>query len=199
MLYKVNEIFYSIQGEGRWTGRPAIFIRFAGCNRSCDYCDTKHEKYMKVSLENIITFLGWWAPHDKNGTPIPMVVLTGGEPTIQDLKPLVKMLRDKSWYIALETNGTQPDKIPYRINWLTVSPKLGVNYAKWNKAYSALVNEVKVIFDSTINPNEFKRFIRASCYYIQPMSGDIEPAVEFVKENPEWMLSVQVQKLINIK
>ncbi len=197
MLYKINEIFYSVQGEGRWTGRPAIFLRFAGCNLECNFCDTEHEKFMEFDTETILKFLSWYAPHTREGLPLPMLILTGGEPTNQNLFPLVGELINRGWYIAIETNGTNPDMIPRQVHHVTVSPKFGADYSGW--FFPDKIAELKVLFDPRVDPKLFRQRFDASWYYIQPMSGDIQPALEYVKENPEWMLSLQTQKLINIK
>lgn len=111
----VNEIFYSIQGEGYWTGTPMIFIRLAGCNLKCSFCDTDFTKKERLTPKQII----------KRLEPVgcTRVVLTGGEPTIQDLYPLVEALKDEDYTIHLETNGIYSHLIPGGIDWITFSPK----------------------------------------------------------------------------
>ena len=106
MLYPINEIFYSLQGEGYWSGRAAFFVRFAGCNLSCEFCDTDHTINEKLSHSQIIERILKLADVKLiSEVKANMVVLTGGEPTIHDLNPLIKVLQDLGFYVALETNG----------------------------------------------------------------------------------------------
>ena len=124
----ICEIFYSIQGEGFHTGRPAIFIRLAGCNLKCPWCDTDHKEIMKKMDEfEIARRVEEKVESFRNGYKI-LIVITGGEPTLYNLEPLCIVLREKTPgnVIALETNGTQD--IPHAIiDWVTVSPKLMVH------------------------------------------------------------------------
>lgn len=196
MLYNINEIFYSIQGEGFWTGRPGVFIRFSGCNLNCNFCDTEHKRYTEMDIATIL-MVASVASSSHKGIPIPMIVLTGGEPTIQNLFPLVEELIKKGWYIALETNGTNPGMIPRPIQHVTVSPKYGTDYSNW--FFPDKIAELKVVLDPRIDPKIFRQRFNAFWYYIQPMSENFEPAINYVKENPEWTLSIQLQKLIGIK
>jgi len=123
-----------------------------------------------------------------------MVVLTGGEPTLQNLRPLIVYLKRDGWYVAIETNGTNMKAIPTIIDWVTVSPKVGVKYEG-----VIYCDEVKVVLDGKADPERARESIRAKHYYIQPCSENFEPAIRFVKENPEWRLSIQTQKLIDIR
>ena len=114
--YRVNEIFYSIQGEGEFAGTPAVFVRFSGCNLNCPWCDTDHshaEEMTRNELEDAVR--GLLAGHDG-----AIIVLTGGEPALQlhDDEPLFQGFASR---ICIETNGTLP--IPGWIDWVTVSPK----------------------------------------------------------------------------
>jgi 7-carboxy-7-deazaguanine synthase len=112
-MLNVNEIFQSIQGEGYHIGKTANFIRLAGCNLNCSYCDTDFKNSNEMSEDEIIEQL------DLKKT---MIVITGGEPTLQDLEPLIKALRKNPVYIALETNGTNATS-HYDLNWVSCSPK----------------------------------------------------------------------------
>lgn len=111
MKYPVVEVFDSIQGEGLYTGAPVNFIRLAGCNLSCAFCDTDKEAKEEFSPKEILA---------KLNPDIQRVVITGGEPTTHDLSELIRELRVRS-LIHLETNGTNP--IPSGLHWTTVSPK----------------------------------------------------------------------------
>lgn len=189
--YSVNEVFYSLQGEGYWTGRASAFIRLSGCNLACPWCDTNHQHKFTADRYELATMLAPFGQHMANNK---MVVITGGEPTLQDLHLLVLMLHSLGWYIALETNGTKPERIPREVDWVTVSPKAGVSYS------GIKGQECKLILDGKINPNEFRQRFRSKFrhWFIQPCSQQYEQAVTFVKENPSWRLSLQTQKVINI-
>ena len=201
MLYSVNEIFYSIQGEGYHAGKTALFIRLAGCNLECDFCDTDHTEKMQLSAKDIIKELEDIRPQDYTN-PYPFVVITGGEPLQQDLTELVNSLKLVGYKIHLETNGTwHPNDIPIidQMDWVTVSPKY---HAK--KMITLMTplqilkdksNEIKIVMDSGVDLDKFKHFPRK---FIQPMSQQFQRAVDFVKENPSWRLSVQTQKILNI-
>ena len=99
-MLKVNEIFYSIQGEGKFTGTPMIFIRLSGCNLKCKFCDTKHQRFKRMTEERIL-----YKVRDLNHN-CRIVCITGGEPFKQDIFFLTEMLKDAGYYIHIETNGT---------------------------------------------------------------------------------------------
>lgn len=197
MLYSINEIFYSIQGEGRNTGMPAWFIRFAGCNLDCSWCDTDYSKKMEYQPKDI------WEEINENSCK--NVVLTGGEPGLQDLRPLLRELKARDYYVAIETNGTK-SLLQYRIegllNWMTVSPK------QLPIEVDCMIDEIKVIWPSTIleRPGVFTWLenIPAKYYYIQPLDDknkelNTNEAIEIVKTHPKWRLSLQVQKILQLK
>lgn len=95
-MYKVNEIFYSLQGEGRWMGRPAVFVRMSGCNLKCPFCDTDFKGYKEMSAEDILT-----ACLEKGGD-CRFIVLTGGEPTLQVDAELIQLLHQQGYYLSME-------------------------------------------------------------------------------------------------
>ena len=190
--YKINEIFYSLQGEGYNAGRPAVFVRFSGCNRRCPFCDTRHESGVEMTAEQIRQ-----AVEKADNGQNTMVVLTGGEPTLQlsdeeNLFPYTSSRR----LIAIETNGT--GAVPSWIDWVTVSPKEDVPLDKLPK-----FNEVKLLFDET-RLDYIQLFNRNGIMaFIQPIdrSGkmNIQETVNFIKQNPRFRLSVQIHKLIGIQ
>lgn len=183
MNYNINEIFYSIQCEGYWSGRAAIFIRMAGCNLNCDFCDTNHATTSILSERDIIDIIEEYKSK--------FVVITGGEPTLQDLTPLVNKLHDSGYYIAIETNGT--NEIDYDIDWITCSPKNG---AKINLKH---MDECKVVLVNGIDLRGILALDKGIKKYIQPCSWEnTDECVEFVKRYPEWRLSLQCQKILNI-
>ena len=110
-MYKINEIFYSLQGEGFHTGTPAVFVRFSGCNLRCAFCDTQHQGGTMMSSQEIVD--------EVNKYPIaPLVVLTGGEPSLFIDEAFVAELKQNTKKkIAIETNGTWP--LPTNLDWVT--------------------------------------------------------------------------------
>lgn len=189
---KVNEIFYSIQGEGFHAGEAAVFIRFAGCNLSCPFCDTNHHPFKEMTEDEICA--------EVEKYPSRLVVITGGEPTLQLTASLVGKLHRLHRDVAIETNGTR--EIPNGVDWVTVSPKN--DFVSNGKPVIKRADEVKIVFDGTNIPT---KDICALHYYIQPCdTGDAErnkeilvQCVEFIKNNPSWKLSLQQQKILNVR
>ena len=112
---KVNEIFYSIQGEGRHAGRAAVFIRLSGCNLKCPFCDTDFSQSKEMTVEEIVNEVC------SLSNDCHFVVITGGEPTLQNCVPLIDALHVKRYSVAMESNGT--NIAPWNVDWLTISPK----------------------------------------------------------------------------
>jgi len=194
---RVNEIFYSIQGEGYNTGKAAVFIRLSGCNLKCPFCDTDFSDYKEMTEYDIVdTVCGL-------SVGCHFVVITGGEPTIQDCTYLIDLLHQNGYYVAMETNGTR--KPPFNVDWLTVSPKASYVGAVGNLRVQHC-NEIKVVADGEILVNAYLS-IQAEHYYLQPCdTGNeeknkeiINDCVEFIKENPKWKLSLQTQKILNVR
>jgi len=202
--YKVNELFYSIQGEGNYTGCPAIFIRFSGCNLDCNFCDTAHLEHTEMTIDDIMDKV-----QDHN---CGFIVLTGGEPTLQNIGTLIKHLKSKNYFVAMETNGTslvegtkiedyesRPNgekKSRLVPDWVTVSPKQ-IN------GFKTVIppDEVKLIIGKDFKIEEAEEFYDTKYIYLQPESNKpeyIKKAVKIIKENPVCRLSLQIQKLINI-
>ena len=195
--YRVNEIFYSLQGEGRHAGRAAVFIRFSGCNLNCPFCDTDFSSYTPMTADDIIQAVSEW----RN---CAFVVLTGGEPTLQADARLVNMLHDEGFYVAMETNGTRP--VPAGVDWVTLSPKnCFVDHAP--KLVPQHADEVKVVFDGIHDPKPYGQLGEGLYLNLQPCDiGDADrnrevtrQCVEYIKRHPQWHLSLQTHKLINIQ
>lgn len=193
-MKRINDIFYSLQGEGRHTGRAAIFIRFSGCNLACPFCDTDFSGYREMTDEQIVEEVLEMVP-DKDGV-YPMIVLTGGEPTLQVDERLIDLLHEAGFcLVAMESNGTKNP--PVNLDWLTVSPKKNVMVRK--------CQELKCIYDGKEKVENHG--IEADYYYLQPCDvGDagknaeiIGQCIEEIKKNPKWMLSLQTHKLIGFK
>ena len=133
---KVNEIFYSLQGEGYHAGKAAVFVRLSGCNLQCPFCDTQHESGIEMTDEDIVSEVAKY--------PARYVVITGGEPSLQLTNGFVDALHGMGKKVAVETNGTHP--LPQNIDWITLSPKdayVGVAA----KPILEYVNEIKWVFD----------------------------------------------------
>ena len=131
--YHVNEIFYSLQGEGFWTGRPAVFVRFSGCNLKCPFCDTVHNRSKVYTLDSLCEKV--------DGFNCNFVVLTGGEPSLSVDDSLVEALHKRNKFLAIETNGTQ--KLPENIDWITLSPKDA--FVGNGKVILERANELKIV------------------------------------------------------
>lgn len=186
---KVNEIFYSLQGEGARTGEPSIFIRLAECNLTCNFCDTEFNSFKEMSLEEIkeecLKYNSKW------------IVWTGGEPSMQLTESIVDYF--KEWKQAIETNGS--NKVPDNLDWICVSPKVAEHVLKRN---FKKVNELKYI----IHPGRQipKPEIESDYYYVSPMSnGDkiskenLEYCIILCLKNPSWRMTVQNHKIWGIR
>lgn len=114
MDYPINETFYSLKGEGAHAGKPMFFIRFSGCNLNCSFCDTRHESVERFATPEQLL-------REAFEYPTRTVVLTGGEPAMQNLLPLIETFNGNGFTLHIETNGTLP--IPEGPDWITVSPK----------------------------------------------------------------------------
>lgn len=205
--YRINEIFYSVQGEGYYAGTPAVFIRFSGCNLKCPFCDTDFTTLRNLTAEEILAEV-----ESANYGRCDMIIVTGGEPTLQWDEELSKMLRNAGYFVAMESNGTNP--VNGEVDWLTISPK-----AQWvEKAMVAPVNladgvcsELKIVVDEK---TDFELIAQAPSHfegepmlYIQPCDTGSEKrnveimarCVEFVKMFPAWCISLQTQKILKVR
>lgn len=195
---RINEIFYSLQGEGRYTGTAAIFIRFAGCNLKCDFCDTKHQPYKEYTDNEILREI-------KRYAPCKTVILTGGEPTLQITTEFIDLLVGAGYLVNIETNGTRPLPPFVDINWIVCSPKF--EFCPQAEIKLDWIDELKVVYRGKSQDMTAYNNIEASCYYLQPCdTGNIEKnrriiteAIEFIKQNPKWKLSLQTQKILNVR
>lgn len=192
-MYKINETFYSLQGEGFYTGTPAFFIRFSGCNLACPFCDTQHADGILRSLDSLLDEAG--------GCPARHVVLTGGEPSLFADTALTAGLHRIGKFIAIETNGTHP--LPPGIDWVTLSPKDGL--APGARTILTQCDELKIVYrGQDLTPY---MAISARHRYLQPCAtGDAQAdranaraTVEACLRQPEWHLSLQTHKLLDIR
>ena len=189
---KVNEIFYSLQGEGRNAGVPMVFVRLAGCNLRCDFCDTKYAFAAgeEMTVGEILSARGKY--------PSEWVCITGGEPFIQPLAELVTRLKMDGSLIQIETNGTIFQ--PVACDWLAVSPK------KDQRPVESMLeraDEIKIVVGSRAAldfAEEYEAW--GTCRSVQPESNHEEATkicLDFIAGHPQWRLSTQLHKLINIK
>lgn len=193
MSYRINEIFYSLQGEGYFTGTPAVFLRMSGCNLKCSFCDTDHEDYTEMSPVQIAEAL--------RAYPARHVVITGGEPSLQLDQMLVDLLHDEGWFIQIETNGT--NQLPEEIDWVTCSPKPGPTGEITVRLRH--IDELKVVYEGQ-DVESIANSIPAMHYFLQPCSSQRYPGgsntpetVAYILTHPHWRLSLQTHKLIDIQ
>lgn len=213
--YVVNEVFYSIQGEGVRVGVPSIFVRFTGCNMRCSVqagdkspggfdCDTEFESGRKVTAEELLQ----WIQHEHNEWHInPAIVFTGGEPGLQVDADLCTFLHDAGYFLCIETNGSVDLKAKCAgcfscgtaLDFITVSPKVAEHAIKQTQA-----NEVRYVrgYGQALPKTE----IQATHYCISPAFDGVVVTpdtmawcIKLVKENPRWRLSVQTHKLLNVR
>lgn len=191
---RVNEIFYSLQGEGYHSGTAAVFVRLSGCNLHCSFCDTQHESGVEMSEAEIVEAV--------KAYPATHVVITGGEPSLQLTASLVDALHEAGRYVAVETNGTHP--LPENVDWITLSPK-DLFLGDEAKPMIDRADELKVVYDGEHEPQAYSH-IAVQHRFLQPCdSGDegrnariTAATVEYIKRHPEWRLSLQIHKIINI-
>jgi 7-carboxy-7-deazaguanine synthase len=208
MHYTIKEIYYTLQGEGAQTGRPAVFCRFTGCNlwsgreedrdkAICQFCDTDFwgtdgtngGRYSADELADKVASL-WPQPLGK-----PYVVCTGGEPLLQLDEPLIAAFHHRGFEVAIETNGTV--KSPLGIDWICMSPKAGTTL----EIHAG--HELKLVFPQPgAEPERFEQ-LDFQHFFLQPMDGPhrerhTQQAVQYCLDNPQWRLSLQTHKLLLI-
>jgi len=212
MTYSVKEIYYTLQGEGAHTGRPAVFLRFAGCNlwsgreqhRSsaiCRFCDTE---FVGVDGPNGGKFASaialaqaveqQWPDNEEAGR---FVVCTGGEPLLQLDSELTSALRAAGFFVAVETNGTVPR--PEGVDWLCVSPKGSAELVVESG------DELKLVFPQREQEAQPARFehLAFEHFFLQPLdsperTANTQAAIRYCMQHPLWKLSVQTHKLLGI-
>ena len=196
-MRKINEIFYSLQGEGRHAGTPAVFVRFSGCNLACPFCDTRHQQGSMMTDEEILKAVGEY--------PASLVVLTGGEPSLHIDESLVEALHSIGKTVAVETNGTHP--LPAGIDWVTLSPKIGMTEGADTIAID-YADEIKVVnvgqdleqYFLLPQRHEDTLMYLQPCYVPDPRqcSAITADTVAKVKADPRWRLSAQLHRLLDI-
>ena len=222
--YRINNIFYSLQGEGRNTGRAAAFIRFAGCNLRCPFCDTEFDSYREMTADEILQEIAQLSSFTSPLSSL-FIVLTGGEPTLQVDEHFVDLLHQEGYEVAMESNGTRP--APRNLDWLTVSPKVVdggrsmVDGGSWMvDGEGKAPDEIKIVFEentaemlsSPASPlssllSPLSSLPSPPFLYLQPCdTGDsarnafiLQQCISYIKQHPQWRLSLQTHKLIGIE
>lgn len=226
MIYKVNELFTTIQGEGSFTGHPAVFVRLQGCDVGCGFCDTKQswddkdQKYVvdakdvfgkglvqseqekllwgNVSLDAIVNYVN-------EQVNVKLVVITGGEPCLQDILPLIEAIEDTNRTVQIETSGTEPVRCTDK-TWVTVSPKIDIGNMKPMVSQAVMrANEIKYVCGAIAHLKKLDALLEQykvnAKIYLQPLS--ILPKAtkicvdEAIKRG--WLVSIQTHKYINVR
>ncbi|GAA2666249.1 7-carboxy-7-deazaguanine synthase [Actinoplanes palleronii] len=212
MVYRVKEIFYTLQGEGTHAGRPAVFCRFTSCNlwtgrekdrrrAICQFCDTDFVGTdgpgggrFRTAADLAAAVARAWEgePHERSK---PYVVCTGGEPLLQLDDDAVRALHNVGFEVAVETNGTQP--APAGLDWICVSPKAGAPLVLTRG------HDLKLVFPQVGAEPELFESLEFEHFMLQPMDGpdrvaNTEAAVRYCMKHPQWRLSLQTHKYIGI-
>ena len=192
---KVNEIFYSLAGEGANVGRPVVFIRLSGCNMKCPFCDTLHRQGRFISIPIIIEEI------KRKAKNCNYIIFTGGEPLLQLNPEIVEQFLRQGFKIGLETNGTLPIPKEAHFDYITVSPKVEALTVKNN--FPRGVNEIRYPLAFGDAPPPLHLLPYADRYYVSPLFDgvlknqiNIGWCVTFCKEHPVWSLSVQLHKIL---
>lgn len=212
MTYAAKEIFFTLQGEGANTGRPAVFCRFAGCNlwtgrepdradATCQFCDTDFVGVdgpgggRFATADDLAHAVAAKWPSNASERARRLVVCTGGEPLLQMDRNVVQALHAQGFEVAVETNGTQMP--PEGIDWICVSPKAGAPLVMTSG------NELKLVYPQTGGEPERYADLEFEQFFLQPMDGpdrerNTELALAYCLSHPQWRLSIQTHKLLGI-
>jgi len=187
----INEIFYSLQGEGIRAGTPNIFIRLSGCNLECKFCDTEFISGKEFNVEEILDYISKFNCKD--------IIWTGGEPTLQLNESTIQYFKDAGYFQAIETNGSNP--IPKGIDFISCSPKVAEHVLRKKVKWVNELRYVRNSFQSIPQPQ-----IPADYYFLSPeFDGDkmnyqsLNNCIKLIKENPSWRLSIQQHKIWKVQ
>jgi len=214
VTYSVKEMYYTLQGEGAQTGRPAVFLRFAGCNlwsgrekdrlnAVCRFCDTQFVGTdgpgggkFKSADELARTVASHW-PQTSSTSSRPYVVCTGGEPLLQLDAIAIRAMQKRGFEVAVETNGTIV--VPPDLDWICVSPKAGARIVQEQG------HELKLVYPQVEPEAQPERFetLQFEHFFLQPMDNDrtdenTRLALEYCLAHPQWKLSLQTHKMLGI-
>lgn len=196
-ILPVMEHFYTIQGEGYHQGRAAYFIRLGGCDVGCVWCDVKESwdagKHPKFSIEDLVLNI--------EKTPAKLIVITGGEPLMHNLDELTAALRSKGFETNIETSGSHP--LSGNWDWICLSPK---KFKAPLPEILPFANELKVVVFNRSDfawAEKYAALVSPHCkLYLQPewdKAAEITPLlIEYIKQNPQWELSLQIHKYIHV-
>lgn len=200
MLYALHEIFATLQGEGRNTGKPCVFVRFSGCNLRCPWCDTDFSPKVTLKAEALLSRIADFK--------VKNVIFTGGEPLLQQgLLTLAQTLKERGYWLGIETNGTlEPDAaLRAHLDYIATSPKLNAPLA------ITRANEVRLVTAEGVTAawcREVRERVIAEEYYLSPCDCDgalqVRPTITLLGElnatspSPPWRLSLQTHKLAGI-
>jgi organic radical activating enzyme len=194
MNLKVKEIFYSLQGEGGRQGEASIFVRLSGCNLKCDFCDTDFSGGRDLHVDRILARIRLF--------PCRWIVWTGGEPTLQLTDGILRFFRQEGYRQAIESNGHRP--LSALLDYTAVSPKGKVEYARELNPH---VDEIRLPLREGEAPPPIDVLPAARYYFLSPVfsgraattNANIDYCVEYIRQHPEWRLSLQIHKLIGIE
>lgn len=186
-IYKINKIFYSLQGEGERTGTPQIFIRFSGCNLKCSFCDTNHESYKEMTANEILKECKKISKGCRN------ISFCGGEPTLQLTREIIYIFR--KWYKSIETNGT--NHVIDGVDYIVCSPKT-------KKIKADNIDELRFVITKGQKLPQINK--KAKNYFLSPCNDgekinipNLKYCIKLVKDNPAFKLSLQTHKLIGVE
>ncbi|HMM02756.1 MULTISPECIES: radical SAM protein [unclassified Dysgonomonas] len=189
----VNEIFYSLQGEGGRTGEASVFIRLTKCNLACSFCDTDFADGDEMSVDEILEAISVY--------PCKWIIWTGGEPTIQLKDEHLAVFREHGYKQAIETNGTR--RVPSLIDYITCSPKQDYETIKNRIPF---VHEIRMPIQAGDPVPDISIFPQADNYFLSPVfdadkinAENVAYCVDLIKQHPQWRLSLQTHKLIHIE
>ena len=196
-VYNIVEIFHSVQGEGYRSGIPHVFIRFGRCNLRCEWCDTNFDIYEEMTAEDIMTAVAKFSC--KN------IIFTGGEPMLNDLWPLARILKHEGYHLSVESNGTVviPEGL---LDWICISPKdqmypnVSIKQREGDELKCVYVGQPLSMYDDL--KGGFTHLFLQPCYdeaaSVEANGQGFAMTESVVKENPEWRLSLQTHKWMGI-
>jgi organic radical activating enzyme len=188
-VLQVNEIFYSIEGEGLRVGQPTTFVRLARCNLRCHFCDTEFDSFTEMDLDEIV--------QEVERHPARWVCFTGGEPLGQNISPLARCLKERGYQLQIETNGVvRPDPCLFELieHW-TVSPKrhpIAEGFLR--------ITELKYVVGKSFREDRVQEEL-AQYVYLQPESSEpryVQKALEILTRHPHWRLSCRIHKVLGL-
>lgn len=197
LSYPIVEHFYTLQGEGYWAGTPAYFVRLGGCDVGCSWCDTRYswkkDGWALAVPDEIVSWI--------KQTPARHVVLTGGEPTMHPLAPLIQTLQKQGFFVQIETSGAYPPPAVLP-DWITFSPK---RFKPPHSAWYAAASELKVVIharsDFSWAEKQYDLCRRGIPAFLQPdfyQAQALPWILEYVRQHPHWRLSLQWHRYLAI-